>query len=89
MVRWTIKLAIATILLLPASIAGAATVDGVGQANSAFHVIAMFALVWCLSSLRIWRRNGNWRFGFELSPVRRVRALSTVHRANTRGRRVN
>ena len=89
MVWWTIKLTVATAMLLPASIARAATLDDFGQANSAVHAIAMFALIWCLSSLRIRRRNGNWRFGFELSPVRRVRALSTVHRANARGKRVN
>ena len=87
--RWNLILAVAAAMVLPVGVAQSADLDGVGQAYSALHAIGILALIWSLSSLRISRHNGEWRVGFEPSPVRRVRALSTVHRADMRHRRVN
>jgi hypothetical protein len=66
-----ISLAVGTVWM-----AGAA--DDAGSAAAA-HAVALIMLTWCLTSLRIRRRNGRLEIGFELSPVHRVRALSTVH----------
>jgi hypothetical protein len=88
MAKQSIILAIATTSILTAGTAWAADAATVVEgAGTIVHAGALILLTWCLASVRISRRNGQLRIGFELSPVRRVRALSTVHevKRGTRG----
>jgi hypothetical protein len=82
---WLIKVGLATALL-----AGLALLAGSGRAmaadagaagQSALHWLGLLILAWLLSSLRLRRKNGRVALGIELSPVRRVRVLSSVVRA--------
>ncbi len=72
-------IAMTAIFGLIAETAWAADAGSAVEAGAVLHAGALMLLTWCLASLRIRRRNGQMRIGFELSPVRRVRALSTVH----------
>jgi uncharacterized membrane protein YgcG len=87
--EWLMRVLVATSVIalvsLFASTGRAMAAEAVGDVESATHTIAVFGLVWLLSSLRVRKKRGRWRLGFEPSPVRRVRASSTVHRAGVRG----
>ena len=79
MAKQFIILAVAAVTISSAGTAWAADAGNASAAGTAVHAGALILLTWCLASLRVRRRNGQTRIGFELSPVRRVRALSTVH----------
>lgn len=82
---WVKRVAIATAVLTAIGVfAGsgrAMAADGLADAGSTMHAAVVVGLAWLLSGLRVRRRGGHVRFGFELSPVSRVRAASTVHQA--------
>jgi hypothetical protein len=61
-----------TLPCLASSDAAIAASDAVQQAQSPAHAALLFAIVWFLASLRIRRTGGRWRFGFELSPLKRI-----------------
>jgi hypothetical protein len=79
MAKQSIILAIAAASALTVGTAWAADAGTVEGAGTMVHAGALILITWCLASIRVDRRNGQMRIGFELSPVRRVRALSTVH----------
>ncbi|MBX3568616.1 MAG: hypothetical protein KF914_11200 [Rhizobiaceae bacterium] len=85
---WLVKVAIAT-----ATLAVIGAFAGTGRALAATpgtsgetpaHAAILLLAAWLMSSLRIRRRAGRLVLGFELSPIRRVRATSTVRRARQR-----
>ena len=82
---WLLKVALATAALTAlgvfASPGRAMAAEQVQGGNSLAHALTLLALAWLLSSIRVQRIGGRWRLRVEPSPVRRVRALSAVHRA--------
>ena len=85
---WLKRVVIATAILaaigLFADTGRAMAAESGGEAGSATHAIMLFLFAWLLSSIRVRRKGGRLRFGFEPSPVPRVRAASTVRSVNAR-----
>ncbi|MDQ6432779.1 hypothetical protein RB623_01775 [Mesorhizobium sp. LHD-90] len=86
---WLKRVVIATAILTAIGLladTGKAMAAGSGaDGGSTAHALGLFLLVWLLSNIRVRRKAGHFRLGFEPSPLPRVRALSTVRRANRRG----
>ncbi|WP_349005660.1 hypothetical protein [Mesorhizobium sp. CN2-181] len=82
--RVVIATAILTAIGLLADTGRAMAAESAGSATSTAHAIMLFLLAWLLSSIRVRRKAGHLRFGFEPSPVPRVRAASTVRSVNAR-----
>jgi hypothetical protein len=87
-IGWSKRVVLATAILttigLLADTSHAFAAQSSGEAGSAVDAASAFALVWLLSSLRLRKIRGHWRFGFELSPVQCVKAFSTVRLARSR-----
>jgi hypothetical protein len=87
-ITWLKQVIIATAALtaigLLAGTSHAFAAETAGEGGSVAHAASVFAVAWLLSSLRLHKKRGRWHFGFELSPVHRVMALSTVRRARSR-----
>ena len=62
----------AAILVAQVTTAAAAGAPQVPVHHSVGHAMVLFVIVWLLASLRIGKRDGIWRFGFELSPIKRI-----------------
>ncbi|MFI0844003.1 hypothetical protein [Mesorhizobium sp. IMUNJ 23232] len=85
---WLKRVVIATAILaaigLYADTGRAMAAESGGDAGSATHAVVLFLFAWLISSIRVRRKAGRLRFGFEPSPVPRVRAASTVRSVNAR-----
>jgi hypothetical protein len=84
---WLKRVVIATAILAAIGLyadTGRAMAAESGDAGSATHAVMLFLVAWLISSIRVRRKAGRLRFGFEPSPVPRVRAASTVRSVNAR-----
>jgi hypothetical protein len=81
--RWFLIVVVATAALSIVGVMSARAATDTAAVEGA-HAAGLVAFAWAVSCLRFRRRNDGWRVGFELSPVSRVRAMSTVRRARRR-----